>query len=1748
MILKLRNYLFLIMILSGYQMKAQLNAKYTASSLRGCAPLSVSFSDLSTGSPTSWEWNFGNGNRSILQNPSAIYTNPGKYNVTLKVKDASGGTSSVTNLTILVFKNPIAEFNFNKTSVCANDPISFTDNSILGDTTIKLFQWDFGNGQVSNLKNPPYGYQNQGLYSVSLSLIDNNGCKNTKYKKDVIAVNPSPVAKFSQSNAVFCINPSTVNFKNQTTGTGNAYLWNFGDGQTSTTENPNKTYGSLGNYNVSLKVTNSFNCSHSFSVSNAVKIEPLKADFLIKNPNICVGDKIIIENRSSNMPDLEYTWYFSDGSTSNKLNPNKAFKKSGEYEVSLSIKNEDCNDFYTSKIKIKVSDRPVAKIKINNTFFCSTDSVLIFNGEGKNIKGYTYFINNQKYFKSNSEPVFLFFPQYKTYNLTGVFSDINGCTDTVHEKIEYNRPYANYSPQDTGGCIPFKVNFKNLSKSKYPIVKYDWILDNDSFKSDLKNPTFIYDKVDINTVKLTVTDSKGCKSDTVDRINAGDKVNPDFLALKRTTCNRELFYIENITNHPLIDKVEWSWTVGSSSGDKKNFHEAFHQKPGDYDVLLKATLNGCEDSILKPNYIKILDPYVTIKNIQFDTCKILNRVELKADLIGAHRFFWKIDSDTLWDTTIVLLPEIPSKVTLWGFNDSNKCRDYENLEFPIYPKNIVASIRKETSGECGPIKFVVSSDFSNKQQETRWYINNVLSSKLKSYEFYLNYGGNYNIKLIEDDKKGCTDSMSFEHYIEGGNLAVNVLGKKSCLPISLKLLDSNYSIKGNYWVINGRDTLFSDSAIKNCVVKEMPNNSNGFISVEYKGRINAGCWATRLFKIEVAGPMGSISKTDYKQCASQAVIYRAKVDSSVYKNPVRVDWKMFDGSVSNAYEEIRIIKKAGTYKTSMTLSDSFGCKNIVSDLAYYPATYMSVDFEATPKGKYCPPLLSDFFDLSKATNGNKIIRWEWNFGDGSSSTLRQPKKVFTRAGSFDISLKITDDLGCESTLEKKGFILVDGPVGSFSFDKRIGCVPLLVNFDSKSDKQVFFEWDLGDGNVTRNTKKHNHTYNYSGLYIPSVIITDSIGCKYPLPPIDSIRVVNYPESKFNVLSNCVDNPLVIENNSVSNINENRLEYKWLDINNNIISEKEKPEIKLNSVGSHQIYLNVKNNYGCENTSNQNFELHKPDAKIDVASKNICLGEKVFIKNNSISKYPISENQWSINDSVFSNNSKEIGIILDKKGAYNIVLFISDEKSCKDTIMLSRIIAGDTIAPNSEPILRVSVENNQTLELKHMKHKTIDFDHYEIYLLKNGTYEKLFNKENENDTLHFISPLNVLQKSYCFKVNTVNFCNKKKDLSELLPHCSVESKAEGIVNANIVNWNKYEGWPVEKYEIYRENKLKKGKFDYLATVDENTTTYIDSSIECLTDYYYRIKAQEKNGHKEHSWSDTCRAKPIWKNNVPANEIWRATVEDDSKVLVEWVYPKSYKVPLKSVVLEKSNLNNGSKTNFILDSEKNFLMDEKTKVHEVNYVYKSRVIDICNDTSEFGNIGINILLKTHFDSLIYRPKLTWNTYQKWNEGVDHYIIERKNTQGTFEQIGKTDNGNDSQFIDKDLPLTCTPEYVYRVIGVRNQPVKLDSNFIVVSMSNTSEVFPKSKIFMPNAFSPDNNAINEQFGPKGIFIRKYEFEVFNRWGEKLFETNNCLENWDGKYKGEVCQEGVYLYLLKALGSDNKHYILNGTFTLLK
>ena len=108
---------------------------------------------------------------------------------------------------------------------------------------------------------------------------------------------------------------------------------------------------------------------------------------------------------------------------------------------------------------------------------------------------------------------------------------------------------------------------------------------------------------------------------------------------------------------------------------------------------------------------------------------------------------------------------------------------------------------------------------------------------------------------------------------------------------------------------------------------------------------------------------------------------------------------------------------------------------------------------------------------------------------------------------------------------------------------------------------------------------------------------------------------------------------------------------------------------------------------------------------------------------------------------------------------------------------------------------------------------------------------------------------------------------------------------------------------------------------------------------------------------------------------------------------------------------------------------------------------------------------------------------------------------------------------------------------------------------SYSNISCVVSPSTLFMPNAFSPNGDGINEKIGAKSLFIennspltgRNFSLEIYNRWGEKLFETNDIDEEWDGTYGGKPVQNNVCSYRLKAMGIDNRSYTLSGTITII-
>jgi gliding motility-associated-like protein len=103
-------------------------------------------------------------------------------------------------------------------------------------------------------------------------------------------------------------------------------------------------------------------------------------------------------------------------------------------------------------------------------------------------------------------------------------------------------------------------------------------------------------------------------------------------------------------------------------------------------------------------------------------------------------------------------------------------------------------------------------------------------------------------------------------------------------------------------------------------------------------------------------------------------------------------------------------------------------------------------------------------------------------------------------------------------------------------------------------------------------------------------------------------------------------------------------------------------------------------------------------------------------------------------------------------------------------------------------------------------------------------------------------------------------------------------------------------------------------------------------------------------------------------------------------------------------------------------------------------------------------------------------------------------------------------------------------------------------IVSQSNIVEINPPVELYVPNAFTPNGDGLNDFFGAKGEGITDFEMLIFNRWGELIFESHDIKKTWDGTYKGESCQEGVFAYTITAQGEKTKEIRKGGTVTLVK
>ncbi len=314
-------------------------SEFVAQTLSGISPLPVSFRDLSTGIPTSWLWDFGDGNLSTLQNPSHIYTSSGIFTVTLTVTNEHGmDTSSQVDTITVDFIPPAANFTASVTGGLSPLPVDFTDTSALGIPT--SWSWDFGDGGSSTLQNPSHTYTASGVYTVSLMATNAYG-STTQVQTDLVAVDfIPPLAGFSATPTTGA-SPYVVTFTDESTaGIATSWAWNFGDGVGSSLQNPTHTYTVPGFYSVSLIASNAYG-SNTLILTDYIEVTAgptILANFTGTPTSGTAPLQVSFTDLSiGNI--IAWDWNFGDGGSSSLQNPTHTFLTPDEYDIALTVTN-----------------------------------------------------------------------------------------------------------------------------------------------------------------------------------------------------------------------------------------------------------------------------------------------------------------------------------------------------------------------------------------------------------------------------------------------------------------------------------------------------------------------------------------------------------------------------------------------------------------------------------------------------------------------------------------------------------------------------------------------------------------------------------------------------------------------------------------------------------------------------------------------------------------------------------------------------------------------------------------------------------------------------------------------------------------------------------------------------------------------------------------------------------------------------------------------------------------------------------------------------------------------------------------------------------------------------------------------------------------------------------------------------------------------------------------------------------------
>ena len=1559
---------------------AKPNVNFSYNITNGCAPLSVQFTNLSSGYD-SCQWIFGDGTRSNDISPLHTYTASGVFSVTLKCWSPSGCSKSVQLDSIISVTSTRALLNASPRVGCP--PLSVNFNALSPGSGLSYF-WSFGDGTTSTQQNPTHNYTTSGSFDVMLVVADSLGCSDTLRRPAYIQTT-NPAANYVPPPTTVGCAPLTTQFTDGTVG-ANGWAWDFGDGSTSTQQNPVHTYSTPGFYTVSLTTTTANGgCEQTISNFSTFDVRGGYAGFT-HSVTTCPPYEAQFTDTSSNA--VSWLWDFGDGTTSTDQHPNHTFASPGYHSVSLTITTADgCT--YTTMQSNGVYFTPFGA----NFYGIPQDTVfpmpVQFYANSVGATQWLWDFGDGS--TSTLENPFHTYQSNGNYNVTLWIS--NGVCTLFYDPPPFNFGEPDTTPVDVGnpgepvvqqGCAPLTVTF---TKDLPSAASWNWDF-GDGQTSTEEFPVHTYLNAGIYTVVLTVVDTLGLTSviqmDSIVRVS-GPRAG--FIIQQAGSCtNTTITLIDTSAN-----ATSWLWNLGdgTTSTQQNPAHVYNTTSPNFIITQTVSDTMGCSSSISTSIYSNFIAPALVSES---EVCG-LDTLQFYTSMQNYASYLWDFGDNT---TSTAVNPshsftqEGTFQVSL-TVTDNNGCAQTFQVNPPITVSMPVADFSTSTSRQACNKLNVVFTNLSQNADMYLWSFGDGNSSSIETPTYRYLEAGVFDVSLTVF-RGNCVSRMDKPQYIkiDTAHAEFNLAVDQPCLPSTATFTDLSANPVSWTWYFGNGDS----ATVQNpsYYYSEVPARYPMLVMTDINGCVDS-----------VMHDMNYLLFADFDVSVDTGCI-PMQVDFQNHSSAMATSyqWDFGDGISSTDANPTHTYIQPGNYDVTLVVSSMWlNC----TDTLHIPTRILVKEPLAnfvTDDRSACAPSVVNFQDLSVDAES-----YLWDFGDSTSSTNAVTSHIYNTPGVYTVSL-IVSAQGCSDTLVRPQYIEVLGPRTDFTASAFEGCVPFTVDFTDQSQNAIDWNWNFGDGYA--GIPQHpTHTYQDTGTYIVSLVTRDTSGCSsfYEMPQ----RIIVHPVPQANLtaanISGC--QPITA---TFQNLSQGATSAVW-NFGDGGTSTDFSASHEYTEAGNYLVDLIAMNQYGCADTMQSQQPINvlaAPQPFFSANNTTGCAPLNITFYNGSLNVEGPSY-LWDFGNGQTSTAANP-QVVFDAPGFYTVSLTVTNANGCTDFLSFPAMIhVMDTLPPPESKIYSVSVLSNTSVEITWENNPAIDLGGYILYRLNhhNGYYEVIHTETNIQNTGFSLNPtytdtgLNCLTTTYTYKLQAYDICGNVIPLDQLTAHTTINVSSQRQGNNIYVSWTPYGGCPVSSYEIYR---CEPGETPtYLTTVAASQLDYLDTTFTCPNPYSYKIMATDLCGNPFTSFSDTSVTIPL---NYLANQVVdviRSTVVDNQYVLTEWRQPSVRPEMVAQFDVYRSTDNVNFNYLRTVPAQQTDLSDYAVDVQNNRYFYKILVVNTCDITQDLSPSTNTILLRGEMDEA-RQVHLQWTPYSAWENGVEYYILEKLDEQGHWQVLRQVD----------------------------------------------------------------------------------------------------------------------------------------------